>query len=57
MGVPARFTKADIKRAAGGMKAAGFENVRVEIDQNGKIVILTERPNRRRDGEGWEDLE
>lgn len=57
MGVPARFTKADIKRAAGGMKAAGFENVRVEIDPNGKIVILTEQPNRRRDGEGWEDLE
>ncbi|MBR2268745.1 hypothetical protein N6H05_14940 [Sphingobium sp. WTD-1] len=57
MGKVARFTKADIKRAASGMAAAGFRNMRVEIDPNGKIVILTEQPNQRRDGEGWEDLE
>lgn len=57
MGVSARFTKADVKRAAGGMKAAGFNNIRVEIDPNGKIVILTDTPNQRRDGDGWEDLE
>lgn len=57
MGKAARFTQADIKRAASGMAAAGFRNVRVEIDPNGKITILTEQTNRRKDGEGWEDLE
>ena len=57
MGIPARFKQADIKRAASGMKAAGFENIRVEIDPNGKITIHTEQTNRRKDGEGWEDLE
>lgn len=56
MGVPARFTKADVKRAASGMKAAGFNHIRVEIDPNGKIVILTDTPNQRMDGDGWEDL-
>ena len=39
------------------MRAAGFDQIRVEIDPNGKIVILTEQVIRRRDGEGWEDLE
>lgn len=57
MGAAARFKQADIKRAAAGMRAAGFEQIRVEIDPNGKIIILTEQVIRRRDGEGWEDLE
>ncbi len=53
----ARFTKADVKRAASGVEAAGLRVASVQIDPNGKIVILTAQSNRVRDGAGWEDLE
>lgn len=54
---PARFTKADMKRAVSGVVAAGLAVRKVEIDPNGKIVILTGGENRKQAGEGWEDLE
>lgn len=57
MGKAARFTQADVKRAASGVEAAGLRVSSVQIDPNGKIIILTEQSNRRKDGEGWEDLE
>lgn len=36
----ARFTQADIRRAAKGAEAAGLAVSRVEIDPDGKIVIV-----------------
>jgi hypothetical protein len=35
----ARFTRADIERAACGAKAAGFSHVRIAIDPAGYMVI------------------
>lgn len=39
---PARFKQDDLKRAVAGVTAAGMRVGRVEIDPNGKIVILSE---------------
>lgn len=41
MTVPARFKQSDIARAIKGAKAAGCDEVRVELEPSGKIVILT----------------
>jgi len=57
MSAPARFTKADIKRAVSGVVAAGLRVHSVEIDPNGKIVIETEGSPRLRKSGGWSDLE
>lgn len=56
MTAQARFTKADVKRAASGVAAAGLDITSVVIDPNGKIVIITGKANRRKDDE-WADLE
>lgn len=40
MTAQARFTQADLKRAAAGVVAAGLAIVRIEIDREGKIVII-----------------
>lgn len=40
MGERARFTQADMKRAAAGVLAAGLNIAKIEIDPNGKIVII-----------------
>ena len=37
----ARFTQADVTRAARGAVAAGLCVVRLEIDQTGKLAIFT----------------
>lgn len=37
-----RFKQADLTRAVKGVEAAGFRVGRIEIDANGKIVILSE---------------
>ncbi len=37
----ARFTQADVTRAAKGAVAAGLRVVRLEIDQTGKLVVIT----------------
>lgn len=39
MGTPARFTEADVTRAAKGVRKAGFTRVRISIDPLGNIVI------------------
>lgn len=52
-----RFTQADLKRAAAGVEAAGISIARIEIDPNGKIVIIPgSTENRGKEGE-WADLE
>lgn len=40
MSRPARFRQADLTRAVKGARASGLPVQRVEIDPNGKIVIL-----------------
>ncbi len=42
MTAPARFKQSDVSRAIKGVKAAGAEIVRVEIDPSGKIIIHTD---------------
>ncbi|MFT4015064.1 MAG: hypothetical protein QM682_17085 [Paracoccus sp. (in: a-proteobacteria)] len=37
---PSRFKQADLTRAAMGVMEAGLEVDRVEIDQEGKIIII-----------------
>jgi len=54
---PARFTQADLKRAASGIIAAGLPIARVEIDPNGKIVIIPGQPASRKEANEWQDLE
>ncbi|HET8612984.1 MAG TPA: hypothetical protein VFL92_09490 [Sphingomonas sp.] len=39
MTAPARFTKADIRRAFSGAIAAGCKHVRVGIDPRGNLVV------------------
>lgn len=41
MGAHARFKQSDLTRAVKGVEKAGLRVGRVEIDANGKIVILT----------------
>ena len=38
---PSTFRQKDVTRALRAAKAAGVEIVRVEIDPNGKIIIVT----------------
>jgi len=54
----AKFTKADLKRAASGVVAAGLPIRKIEIDQNGKITILTGHPTNQADEDNseWADL-
>lgn len=40
MTAPARFKQSDLKRAAAGVRAAGLPVARVEVDQDGKIVVV-----------------
>ncbi|MBV5262858.1 hypothetical protein [Pinisolibacter aquiterrae] len=41
---PARFKTSDITRAFKGALAAGVECPRVEVEPNGRIVVLVDRP-------------
>lgn len=40
MTAQARFTQADMRRAAAGVLAAGLNIAKIEIDLSGKIVII-----------------
>ena len=57
MTAQARFREADIKRAASGMKRAGFDIARIEIDRTGKIVIIPGQPIVGKESGEWSDLE
>jgi hypothetical protein len=54
---PARFTKADLKRATAGVLAAGVPIAKIEIDPNGKITIIPGSSENRRGANEWADLE
>ena len=57
MSAPARFTKADMKRAASGVLAAGLPIAKIEIDPNGKIVIFPGTAKNDAGDSEWADLE
>jgi len=56
MTAAARFKQDDIKRAVAGATAAGMAVGRVEIDPNGKIVILSERVAPPSDPNPWDEV-
>ena len=57
MTAPARFRASDLKRAAAGVLAAGIEIARIEVDQQGKIVIIPGTPQKVAESNEWADLE
>lgn len=57
MTAPVRFTQTDLKRAVAGVKAAGENIARIEIDPNGKIVIIPGQPKTRQGKSVWDALE
>ena len=44
MTAPARFTQADMKRAAAGVAKAGLPVARVEVEPDGRIVVIIGGP-------------
>lgn len=57
MTAQARFTQADLKRAAAGVAAAGLGIAKIEIDRDGKITIIPGEPVNQREQSAWADLE
>ena len=51
---PATFRKADLRRAVEAVTAAGQIVARVELDPNGKIVIVTAGELECREGSEWD---
>jgi len=51
-----RFKQADIKRAAKGLSDAGVHDFRIEIDPNGKMVILAGSGANKAVGSSWDDI-
>ncbi len=51
---PAIFRQADVTQAFRGAKAAGVRVARVEIDRDGKIVIVTADELERAEGNEWD---
>jgi hypothetical protein len=51
---PSIFRQQDVTRAFRGAKAAGVRVARVEIDRDGKIVIVTADELERREANEWD---
>jgi hypothetical protein len=51
---PSIFRQQDVTRAFRAAKAAGVRVARVEIDREGKIVIVTADELERREGNEWD---
>jgi hypothetical protein len=51
---PAIFRQQDVTRAFRGAQAAGVRVARVEIDRDGKIVIVTADELERREENSWD---
>lgn len=56
MSLPARFRQADVTRAIKAATAAGMRVGRIEIDPNGRIVILPESATPSRGKSSWDDV-
>lgn len=41
---PARFTQSDLRRAAAGVRAAGLPIARIEVEPDGRIVVVVGEP-------------
>lgn len=57
MTAQARFTQADVRRAAAGVQLAGLPIQKIEIDLTGKIVIFPGVPKKDAGKNEWADLE
>ena len=57
MTAPAKFTQANVKRAVMGALSAGLGIQKIEIDRDGKIVIITTQAKPVADNDEWADLE
>lgn len=57
MTAQARFTQADVRRAAAGVQLAGLPIQKIEIDLTGKIVIFPGEPKKDARKNAWADLE
>lgn len=57
MTAPARFTKADVKRAVTGVASAGLPVASVLIHPNGRIEVLLGKPKPEHESGEWDDLE
>jgi hypothetical protein len=51
---PSTFRQQDVTKAVRAAKAAGVRVARVEIDRDGKIVIVTADELERREGNEWD---
>jgi hypothetical protein len=51
---PSTFRQSDVTRALRAAKAAGVDVARIEIDPDGKIVIVTSEPIERREENSWD---
>jgi hypothetical protein len=51
---PATFRKADLRRAVEAVVAAGQTVARIEVDPNGRIVIVTADELERREENSWD---
>lgn len=56
MASAARFKQADLTRAVRGVEAAGVRVGRIEIDPNGKIVILSEKTGKPGAANEWDEV-
>ncbi|MGR6327704.1 hypothetical protein ACU5AX_01425 [Sphingomonas sp. XXL09] len=56
MSARARFRQEDVTRALKGAVAAGMRVGRIEIEPNGRIVILSETAAPTADRNSWDDV-
>lgn len=56
MTAPAKFTQADIRRAAAGVKLAGIGIAKIVIDPHGKIEIIPASHTVGKESDEWADL-
>lgn len=57
MTAQAKFTQADVKRAAAGVQRAGLSIAKIEIDPRGKIVIIPGSQKESGQANEWADLD
>jgi hypothetical protein len=51
------FRQADLSRALEGVKKAGLDVARVEIDPSGKIIVVAGKPERVSANNEWDAVE